>query len=34
MTLPADFDTVSTASLAACHVVVAAVSVLALRALR
>ena len=34
MTLPADFDGLSTATLALCHVVLAPVSVLALRALR
>ena len=34
MTVPADFDDVSTMTLAVCHVVLAPVSVLALRALR
>ena len=34
MTLPADLDAISTATLAACHVVLAPLSVVALRALR
>ena len=34
LTLPADLDTVSTAALASCHVVLAPVAVLALRRLR